>query len=237
MTDTIYYAIGDVHGEAEKLKRLLSHIEADARARGSAGKVVFLGDIIDRGPDSRSVVELAFQLHKSGDAVALKGNHEELMLYAYDREDTIGLYHWANNGGDDTIRSYQNVHGRKDHWREAVDRDHIVWLRSLPTIWRDEARKLVFVHAGIDPNRFPHCPESVHMWSRSPRFYDPKRWPNRPELEGIVVVHGHTPTNDLRPFQNLRRINVDTGACFGGPLTCAVLAPGEAPRFLSAEAA
>lgn len=233
MSNTIYYAIGDVHGELEKLKRLRGLIESDARQRGGVGKIVFLGDLIDRGPDSRGVVELAMGLYKSGEALVLKGNHEELMLYAYDREDTIGLYHWANNGGDETIRSYQNVHGRKDHWREAVDREHISWLRALPTIWRDEARKLVFVHAGIDPRRFPECPESVHMWSRSRRFYESHKWPQREELEGILVVHGHTVLDDGAPDVQERRINVDTGACFGGPLTCAVLAPGEAPRCLS----
>jgi serine/threonine protein phosphatase 1 len=233
MSDTIYYAIGDVHGELEKLKRLCGHIEDDARTRGGAGKVVFLGDLVDRGPDSRGVVEFAMALRKSDDAWALKGNHEELMLYAYDREETIGLYHWANNGGDDTIRSYQNIHGRKDHWREAVDREHISWMRALPTMLRDEARGLVFVHAGIDPRRFPDCPEGVHMWTRSRHFFDIGRWPRRPELEGLLVVHGHTPREDGMPHLTPRRINVDTGACFGGPLTCDVLGPGEAPRFLS----
>jgi len=232
MTETIYYAIGDVHGEAGKLARLIEQIGVDARGHGDDIKIMFLGDLIDRGPGSREVIDLAMRLQKQGRAEALKGNHEELMLYAYDRDETNGLYHWAASGGEDTIKSYQQVNGRWNDWRDAVDRDHIAWLRQLPTMWRDEARGLVFVHAGIDPNRFPDCPDTVHMWSRSKRFYESESWPNRYELADIVVVHGHTP--NAAPEVQRRRINVDTGACFGGPLTCAVLAPGQAPRFLSA---
>ncbi|MBN8605437.1 MAG: serine/threonine protein phosphatase [Caulobacterales bacterium] len=234
MSEHVYYAIGDVHGEADKLERLSDDIRNDAARAGASHKIIYLGDMIDRGPDSRAVVLRAMQEAQAGEAIALKGNHEELMLHAYDRDETMGLYHWATNGGDDTIRSYQQAHGVKDHWREVIDSDHIKWLRTLPTIWRDEARGLVFVHAGIDPIRFPECSDGIRMWTRSRKFFDPGRWPDRPELEGIVVVHGHTPTQDKTPHVNRRRINVDTGACFGGPLTCVVLAPGEGPRFLHA---
>jgi serine/threonine protein phosphatase 1 len=232
MTATTYYAVGDVHGEADKLARLVGAIENDARLRGGDFKIIFLGDMIDRGPQSREVVDMVMRLQKEGRAEALKGNHEELMLYAYERDESDGLYHWSASGGEDTIRSYQNANGRTRDWREAVDRGHLNWLRRLPTMWRDETRGLVFVHAGIDPKRFPECPDSVHMWSRSRRFLESDAWPDRYELKDIIVVHGHTPTTE--PQVERRRINVDTGACFGGPLTCAVLAPNEAPRFLSA---
>jgi serine/threonine protein phosphatase 1 len=107
-------------------------------------------------------------------------------------------------------------------------------MRNLPTIFRDETRGLVFVHGGIDPKVFPQCSDEIRLWTRSQKFFDPGRWPDRPELEGVVVVHGHTPTRDFAPHMNARRINVDTGACFGGPLTSVVLAPGLAPRFLRA---
>ncbi len=234
MSEHIYYAIGDVHGEADKLARLSDEIRSDAARVGAAHKIIYLGDMIDRGPDSRAVVLRAMQETQAGEAIVLKGNHEELMLHAYDRDETMGLYHWATNGGDDTIRWYQQVHGVKDHWRDVIDGDHIKWLRALPTIWRDETRGLVFVHAGIDPQRFPGCAEGIRMWTRSRKFLDSGRWPDRPELEGLMVVHGHTPTHDKAPHVHARRINVDTGACFGGPLTCVVLAPGEGPRFLHA---
>ncbi|HVK82388.1 MAG TPA: metallophosphoesterase family protein [Verrucomicrobiae bacterium] len=234
MSDRIYYAIGDVHGEADKLERLHDFIREDAQRKGAQHMIVFLGDLIDRGPDSRAVVARAMQAEAAGEAIVVKGNHEELMVHAYDRDETMGLYHWATNGGDDTIRSYQHVNGTHDHWRDAIDAGHVKWMRGLPSIIRDEERGLVFVHAGIDPARFPECPEGIRIWTRSRKFFNERLWPKRPELDGVIVVHGHTPTLDKEPDQNPRRINVDTGACFGGPLTCAVLAPDEKPRFLRA---
>ncbi|MGE0740305.1 MAG: metallophosphoesterase family protein [Hyphomonadaceae bacterium] len=234
MSDCTYYAIGDVHGEHEKLERLHDYIREDARRLGGAYKIVFLGDLIDRGPDSRAVVERVVRASAAGEALAVKGNHEELMLHAYNQKESIGTYFWAENGGDETILSYQMANGLHDDWRPSIDKAHITWLRTLPTMVRDEARGLVFVHGGIDPHTFPACGDEVRMWTRSPKFFDPGRWPQRAELEGVLVVHGHTPTHDFEPHANPRRINVDTGACFGGPLTSVVLAPGEGPRFLRA---
>ena len=234
MSDLTYYAIGDVHGEAQKLDQLLRSIRADAIGRKVAHRIVFLGDLVDRGPDSRRVVDRAMHLAHTEDAIVIRGNHEELMLHAYDNRESVGIYWWAENGGDQTITSYMGANGVCDDWRDAIDKAHIAWLRALPVMVRDEPRGLVFVHGGIDPKTFPDCTDEVRMWTRSHKFFDPGRWPDRPELEGILVVHGHTPTADFEPHANPRRINVDTGACFGGPLTCAVLAPGEPPRFLCA---
>ncbi|MEQ1819702.1 MAG: metallophosphoesterase family protein [Terricaulis sp.] len=234
MSNVIYYAIGDVHGEIEKLDRLLDFIREDARLRAASHKVVFLGDLIDRGPDSRAVVARAMALVQAGEALAVKGNHEELMVHAYEKTESVGVFFWAENGGDETISSYMMANGVYDDWRDAIDDRHVKWLRELPAMIRDEERGLVFVHGGIDPATFPNCTDEVRMWTRSQKFFDPGRWPNRPELEGVVVVHGHTPTHDFKPHSDPRRINVDTGACFGGPLTAVVLAPGEGPRFLRA---
>ena len=234
MSDVIYYAIGDVHGEIEKLDRLLGFIREDARLREAAYKIVFLGDLIDRGPDSRAVVERAMNAIAKGEALAVKGNHEELMVHAYEKSESVGVFFWAENGGDETISSYMMANGVYDDWRDAIDDRHSQWLKALPAIIRDEARGLAFVHGGIDPATFPNCTDEVRMWTRSQKFFDPGRWPARPELEGLVVVHGHTPTHDFKPHSNPRRINVETGACFGGPLTAVVLAPGEERRFLHA---
>ncbi|MBX3428404.1 MAG: serine/threonine protein phosphatase [Hyphomonadaceae bacterium] len=234
MSDVIYYAIGDVHGEIEKLDRLLGFVREDAARLGGRHKIVFLGDLIDRGPDSRGVVERAKALCESDEAIVIKGNHEELMLHACDKRESVGIYWWAENGGDETILSYVRANGYADDFRDAIDPAHISWLRALPVMVRDEERRLVFVHGGIDPATFPNCSDEVRMWTRSQKFFDPGRWPKRVELEDIVVIHGHTPTHDFKPHANPRRINVDTGACFGGPLTAVVLAPGEAPRFLHA---
>jgi len=234
MSDLTYYAIGDVHGELGKLDELLHFIREDAMRRKAPHRIVFLGDLVDRGPDSRGVVERVMRLTAEGEALAIKGNHEELMLHAYDKRESVGIYWWAENGGDETIQSYMLANGARDDFRDAIDKAHIDWLRTLPVMIRDEPRGLVFVHGGIDPKTFPDCSDEVRMWTRSHKFFDPGRWPERPELEGIRVVHGHTPTADFKPHVNPRRINVDTGACFGGPLTAVVLAPAEAPRFLHA---
>lgn len=234
MSDLVYYAIGDVHGELSKLDRLIDLVREDAHRRACAYKIVFLGDLIDRGDDSRGVVARAITLTEAGEAAAIKGNHEELMLHAYDKSESVGVYFWAENGGDETITSYMMANGACDDWRDAIDKPHINWMRALPVMIRDEERGLAFVHGGIDPATFPNCSDELRMWTRSQKFFDPRRWPERPELEGLVVVHGHTPTVDFKPHASACRINVDTGACFGGPLTAAVLAPGEAPRFLRA---
>lgn len=234
MSEHTYYAVGDVHGELAKLDELLRQIRADAMSRKVPHKLIFLGDLIDRGPDSRGVVARVLQLQRDTPehVLAIRGNHEELMLHAYEREETLGLFHWATNGGDQTIASYEAANGKGDHWRDAIDPEHVKWMRTLPSLWRDEARRIAFVHGGIDPATFPDCEDGVRLWTRSEKFFDPCRWPQRPELEGLLVVHGHTPTRDAAPHVTARRINVDTGACFGGPLTAVVLAPEESPRFL-----
>lgn len=234
---TTYYAIGDVHGEEKRLATLHGYIRDAIEASGEDDyRIVHVGDLIDRGPDSRGVVERVMALHalEGERAITVRGNHEELMLHAYDRDESLGLYHWAINGGDETIESYERVNGRHDTWKKAIDEAHIAWLRTLPTIWRDEARKLAFVHGGIDPKTFPDCSDEIRLWTRSDKFFDPGRWPKRPELEDLLVVHGHTPTHDFRPHVNPRRINVDTGAVFGGRLTCVVLQRGQQPYFLTA---
>jgi serine/threonine protein phosphatase 1 len=232
MSDTTYYAIGDVHGEAEKLDLLLHSIREDALNRKVAHKLVLLGDLIDRGPDSRRVVDRAMHLARTEDAVVLRGNHEEMLLNAFDSHSMSAYITWSLNGGDGALASYQRANGEHSDWRESIDREHIKWLRSLPVQFRDG--RLVFVHAGIDPWRFPQCTDEVKIWTRSRSFFDSEGWPERQELSDILVVHGHTPTDDLAPDVERRRINIDTGACFGGPLTCVVLGPSEAPRFLSA---
>lgn len=234
MSEFTYYAIGDVHGEIGKLERLLGFIRDDADYARATPRIVFLGDLIDRGPDSRAVIERAIHLCEGGEAIAIKGNHEELMLHAYGNRESVGIYWWAENGGDETIASYKRENGDHDDWRDAIDKTHLTWMRGLPVMVRDEPRGLVFVHGGIDPKTFPQCSDEIRMWTRSHKFFRSNDWPEREETRDILVVHGHTPTADFEPDVQRRRINVDTGACFGGQLTCAVLAPGAKPRFLRA---
>ncbi len=230
-----YYAIGDVHGEAARLAHLHALIRVHREMNPGPAAIVHLGDYVDRGPDSRGVIDLIRGLEARGDGpvIALKGNHEEMMVRACESTDRARLDSWRVNGGDETIASY--VAGRSGgDWREAIDRAHLAWMRDLPTLYRDEARKIAFVHAGIDPHAFPACDPGVHLWTRSNNFFDRARWPERAELDGWLIVHGHTPTDDQRADEHDHRINIDTGAVYGGPLTCAVLAPGARPVYLQA---
>jgi serine/threonine protein phosphatase 1 len=233
-----YYAIGDIHGMMGKLETLYGAIKDDVAARGGRAVIVHLGDYVDRGSDSRGVLERVIGLSRSPPAfcdavVCLKGNHEQMMLDAIDAETDAdpAVGQWFHNGGREAVASYSR--GAGEAWREWIEPGHIAWIRALPHIHVDAGRRLVFVHAGIDPTTFPEQGEEISLWTRSGKFFETERWPERPELVGITVIHGHTPTQDFRPFFGPRRINVDTGAVYGGPLTCAVIAPEEPPRALS----
>ncbi len=232
--DTVTYAIGDVHGEAERLAQLHNTVFErhqllfpDAELR-----LVHLGDYVDRGPDSAGVLEqmLALSERKDISSISLAGNHEEMMIAALTDESTCEYKHWLRNGGEQTLRSYA------DRGLARVPDAHLNWLRNLPTILVDEAARWIFVHAGLRPKCFPNESPQVRMWTRSADFFETDRWPGTP-LEGWTVIHGHTPTESGWPDdvgETNRRINIDTGAVFGGRLTCAILAPGEKVRFLYA---
>ncbi len=239
MTDEsrVYYAIGDIHGMAERLVAMHDVIRSDIATLGNPpATIVHLGDYIDRGPDSRGVIAavMALEAEVAPSAgryavVALRGNHEQMMLDAVGRANPTARRLWTANGGETALDSYRRVQTSD---KTLVDPSHLRWMRRRPLIHRVRERKLVFVHAGIDPEAFPECQEQVYLWTRSARFFNTDGWPDRPELQGLTVVHGHTPTNDFAPEIAPRRINVDTGAVFGGPLTCVALAPDVPPRFL-----
>lgn len=238
MSDLIYFAIGDVHGEAAKLAALHEAILERIAFERAPAHIVHLGDYVDRGPDSRGVIERVMQMQERFrndpriKVSALLGNHEEMMLSAWSSGPGAADETWMMQGGAEAVASYLDGRDR-DEWRAAIPKTHMRWLAGLPHILHDVERKLVFVHAGIEPAAFPACSEHVHIWTRSPRFFDEAQWPSREELDGLTVIHGHTPRG-FEPEHTPRRINVDTGACFGGPLTAVMLKPGSAPQFLAA---
>ena len=224
MTAELICAIGDIHGEAGRLDVLHAAIFEHHRLLHPDVHLtlVHLGDYVDRGPDSYAVIETLMRLEERGDltSICLKGNHEQMMLDALERGEQGGM--WMRSGGEETMDSYY----RRD--LSEVPKAHRNWLKALPVHHILEDRKLLFVHAGIAPGRWPELDDEIGLWTRSRRFFDVTLWDN-PALDGWTVVHGHTPTPDFRADVQgdpPRRINIDTGAVYGGQLTAVLLAPG-----------
>ncbi len=231
----VLYAIGDVHGEAGLLGDLHANIDSHHAEHhaGAAMRIIHLGDYVDRGPDSAGVIDLIIerQARAPEACLALMGNHEALMLDALTSGDDLAMWHWLVNGGEQTLASYRD--GANS---ERLAR-HLDWMKRLPARHVEPAERMIFVHAGIDPRIWPAGDDTRFYWTRSARFFDVSRW-NNPGLKGCTVVHGHTPqknhATELVTHGSMRRINVDTGAVYGGPLTAVVLAPGADPHFLRA---
>jgi serine/threonine protein phosphatase 1 len=203
---SLTYAVGDIHGSLAKLRSLMAACEAHAAGRPMT--LVFVGDYIDRGPDSRGVVDylLARQARPGERVVALMGNHEAMALAAIDGRVPPRL--WLAQGGLATLESY-GVARPGD-----LPRRHLDWLRALP-LSHDDGRRF-FVHAGIDPGTpLDAQDEKDLLWIREPFLSHGGDY-------GRLIVHGHTPlTTGVAELRN-NRLNLDTAAVYGGPLTAAV---------------
>ena len=218
------YAVGDIHGQLDMLDSALARIEQDG---GPDAKIVFLGDYTDRGPDSKGVIERLLQGKDEGrNWVLLKGNHDRMFEWfmqdppRHDHHMLVG-YHWLHDrlGGLDTLASYgvtfpertrlKDVH---DMAREAVPDTHVEFLRSL--VLTHETDDLFFAHAGIRPGvPLADQDEEDLVWIRK-SFH--KAVAPHPKL----IVHGHTPVEQATHYGN--RINLDSGAGYGHPLSAAV---------------
>lgn len=213
------YAVGDVHGRLDLLEELLAAIEADCKARPKAKvTIVFLGDLIDRGPQSADVVErLRHYRPAFASPLFLMGNHEEVLLRLLDGEAAL-LDDWLLYGGAECARSYGldpatlGDAERGDalrHLRGAVPHAHVKFLKSFV----DTATfgSYLFVHAGIRPGiPLGGQDRSDLRWIRRP-FLDAE------DAHEHVVVHGHTISECAEILPN--RIGIDTGAYRTGVLT------------------
>ncbi|AWN43816.1 metallophosphoesterase family protein [Methylobacterium durans] len=200
------YAIGDIHGCYDHLRELLNRIEE--HREGRPRKLVFLGDYIDRGPDSAGVISLLRDLQASEpeDVVCLMGNHEDLMIHAH---SVPGLrINWLMNGGAATLQSF-GVAGPED-----LPDDVVRWAESLPTVYEDAQR--FYVHAGFRPGvPAPDPDQHARLWIREPFLTEDHDF-------GKYVIHGHTPLLDGEPDVRRFRTNLDTGCVYGGALTAGV---------------
>jgi calcineurin-like phosphoesterase family protein len=199
------YAIGDIHGCVDKLKRLLERCSRYGGDRPA--RYVFLGDYVDRGPDSRAVVQLlrAEERNKPDQMICLRGNHDAMMVDAVTSDDYAV---WLLNGAVATLTSYGVNHPAN------LPRHHVDWLASRPLSFDDGQR--FFVHAGINPDvPLDQQLEQDQLWIREPFLSNPRNY-------GRLIVHGHTPLETGLPDLRRNRLNLDTAAVFGGPLTAAV---------------
>ena len=202
----VTYAIGDIHGCLEQLLRLLDRCAQ--HGGDQPARYVFVGDYIDRGPDSCGVVALLSDLqHKMpGSVICLRGNHEQLLLRALREEEAV--LEWFRNGGGPTLASYGVLRA------EELPAKHLAWIASLPTCFDDGLR--YFVHAGVNPGRpLDQQNENDQLWIREPFLFDERDY-------GRLIVHGHTPIEAGMPDLRAHRLNLDTGAVYGGPLTAAI---------------
>jgi serine/threonine protein phosphatase 1 len=224
----LLYAVGDIHGRLDLLETLLDLIEADATEQTGVEQrtLVFLGDYIDRGPDSRGVVEkLIGGLPQGFDMHFLKGNHEAILLDFL--EEAWRLDHWLLNGGDATMQSYgvdtarlARLGAPAEVWRqafaEALPGAHLRFFKNLKL--SVSFGDYLFVHAGVRPGvALGAQAEADLVWIRGPFL-------NYAEPFGKIVVHGHTP--ETAPVIRPNRIGLDTGAVFSGRLTALRLQDG-----------
>jgi serine/threonine protein phosphatase 1 len=224
------YVIGDIHGRADLLDRMVGKIRDDLAAHGETDCLtITLGDYIDRGPDSRGVIERLSQNPFPTRYVALKGNHEAL-FEAFMLDPTVAN-HWRRLGGLETLHSYgvpiQDLMVGKGYDRAAqaliaaMPQEHLSFLSSLEPFVT--VGNYFLCHAGVRPN-VPLAQQSIDdlLWIRN-EFLDSK------VMFEKMIIHGHTPCEwpEVRP----NRTNIDTGAFATGRLTCLVI-DKEETRFL-----
>ena len=213
------YAIGDVHGCAEHLRELLTRIRQDNADRTSRlTRLVFLGDLIDRGLQSAAVVRQVQRWSQASDRViVIRGNHEVMMLRAL-TGDINALQLWLRFGGESTLKSWGvperlliqgPINDLLRSARACITSETLIWLNALPCSYRSGS--VFFTHAGVRPGT------PLELQSEADLVNIREPFLSCPDLHPALIVHGHTisPRPQLLP----NRLGVDTGAYLGGRLT------------------
>jgi serine/threonine protein phosphatase 1 len=225
------YVIGDIHGRSDLLDRIVEEIKRDIEEKPTGEAVtITLGDYVDRGPDSRGVLDRLISNPFPTEYIGLRGNHEEL-FEAFLNDPTVGPQ-WRRLGGLETLHSYRipvtslmigkGFEEASSALRQAVPHEHLRFLASLKLSM--SIGEYFVCHAGVRPGiPLEHQSAEDLLWIRD-EFLSSKR------SFGKIVIHGHTPAESPEILPN--RINIDTGAFVTGRLTCLVL-EGRSRRFLS----
>jgi serine/threonine protein phosphatase 1 len=216
------YAVGDIHGCAGLLANIFDRIDDDLKLRPTPEVLqIFLGDYIDRGPDSREVIELLIARQRENDVVFLKGNHEIFMMNFIETPSI--LQDWQRLGGLQTLMSYGitptiNANAAVQaqiavDFNRVLPESHRQFLGHLKSFFT--CGDFFFVHAGVRPGiPLEKQREEDLLWIRQEFLFCKNDF-------GKIVVHGHTPVQ--YPDVQSNRINIDTGAYATGRLTCLVL--------------
>jgi serine/threonine protein phosphatase 1 len=228
------YAIGDVHGRLDLLETLAFQIEADLRDAPQLAVTIFLGDYVDRGPDSAGVLDMLASRDFPTEFLALRGNHEEVML-KFLRDPDV-LESWRNYGGLETLHSYGidvlpamrgvGYEETRLSLLARLPRSHVQFLHE--TAHSTTFGDYFFCHAGARPGTplDQQTPRDL-LWIRDEFLEFRGGWDR-------VVVHGHTPVAE--PELLTTRINVDTGA-FASSILTAIVLEGSQQRIISTPAA
>ncbi|WP_342505504.1 metallophosphoesterase family protein [Sporosarcina sp. FSL K6-2383] len=230
------FVISDIHGELELFEQLLSNMQYNPLH----DQLILLGDYVDRGPDSRKVLDKVIKLKAQG-ALVLKGNHEDMMIKALTMDDERAWKHWTyRNGGSNTLQSYgfsksefivpENGEFVKPVLSSEKLAGHLEFIQSLDPII--ECDDYIFVHAGVHPTTpISETDPYILMWIRE-EFYTSYKGDK-------TVIFGHTPTTILHNDKNDHSIyfgenhiiGIDGAAVYGGQLNCLEL-PTKAMHYV-----
>jgi serine/threonine protein phosphatase 1 len=230
-----YYVIGDVHGRLDLYEAMIRGIEQDdALATKAEARIVLLGDLVDRGPDSAGVIARTRLWQQTRHVRVLAGNHEDMFLQSFERPEA--LHHFLKHGGRETLLSYglstnmmrgaetiEELFEALPQFVPAAEREYIASFEEMIV-----AGDYAFVHAGIDPDR------PITEQKRTDLLWIRDRFLSHDGPLPKVVVHGHTIFERVMDCGN--RIGIDTGAFRSGVLTALVL-EGDQRRIIQARAA
>ena len=230
------FAIGDIHGCLSQLTSLHKNILSYDKFDPKNDLLIYLGDYIDRGKNSKEVIDQIIKLKNNKiKTINLLGNHDEFMIdFLFNKNNNIK--NWLNFGADSTFRSYgiEIVEFIKDGFEDNIidklretafkniDKSHLDFFKNLEISFLTE--KYFFVHAGIDPQKkLNEQTKEDYLWSRSDAFFDKEFKSEK------IIVHGHTPVEKTTsdPF----RINIDSGCYFSGKLTSVRLTDDDESRI------